>query len=104
MKNSRTSSSLLASPPIYQSPSYLLFITCFEHIVLETCNKSYYKTRIYALSWLITKIIPRCTVSKTSKFSIMFINGISVRYEGDWYIGGDARRLDEVLLFFMPLG
>jgi hypothetical protein len=34
----------------------------------------------------------------------MFINGISVRYEGDWYIGGDARRLDEVLLFFMPLG
>jgi len=27
----------------------------------------YYKTRICALSWLITKIILRCTVSKTSK-------------------------------------
>ena len=25
------------------------------------------KTRFYALSWLITKIILRCTVSKTSK-------------------------------------
>ena len=41
-----------------------------EHIVFETCrgiNKSYYKTRICALNWLITKIILRCTVSKTSK-------------------------------------
>jgi len=31
-----------------------------EHIVLETCktyNKSYYKTRICVLSWLITKIV-----------------------------------------------
>jgi len=33
----------------------------------------------------------------------MFISGIYVRSEGDWYVGGDARRLDEVLLFLMPL-
>jgi hypothetical protein len=25
------------------------------------------------------------------------------RSEGDWYVDGDARRLDEVLLFLMPL-
>jgi len=30
-------------------------------------NKLNYETRICALSWLITKIILRCTVSKTSK-------------------------------------
>jgi len=71
---------------------------------MEAYNKYYYKTRICALSWLITKIILRCTVSITSKFSIMFISGISVRSEGDCYVGGDARRLDEVPLFLMPLG
>jgi len=32
---------------------------------VEAYNKSYYKTRICALSWLITKIILRWTVSKT---------------------------------------
>ena len=41
-----------------------------EHRVLETCSrKTYYKTRICALSWLITKIILRCRVSKTSSIS-----------------------------------
>jgi len=43
------------------------FISClymFRAHVLET----YYKTRFCASSWLITKIILRCTVSKTSKF------------------------------------
>ena len=43
-----------------------------EHIVLETCRGielTYYKTRICALSWLITKIILRCTVSETSIFN-----------------------------------
>ena len=43
-----------------------------EHVVLETYRSiklSYYKTRIFAVSWLITKVILRCTVSKTSKVS-----------------------------------
>ena len=43
-----------------------------EHIVLETCRGiqlTYYKRRICALSWLIAKIILRCTVSKTSKLN-----------------------------------
>ena len=39
--------------------------TCSKHV--ETYNESYYETRICALSWLITKIILRCTVSTTSK-------------------------------------
>ena len=42
-----------------------------EHIVPETCGGirwTYYKGRICALSWLITRIILRCTVSKTSKY------------------------------------
>ena len=39
---------------------------CSKHV--EVYNKSYYKTRICAFSWLITKIIMRCTVSKTSKY------------------------------------
>ena len=34
---------------------------------VEAYKKSYYKTRICALSWLIAKIKLRCTVSKTSK-------------------------------------
>jgi len=34
---------------------------------VEAYNKSNYKTRFCALSWLITEIILRCTVSKTSK-------------------------------------
>jgi len=41
-----------------------------EHIVLETCTgmqKTYYKTRIFALIWSVTKIILRFRVSKTSK-------------------------------------
>ena len=38
---------------------------CSKHV--EAYNESYYKTRICALSWLITKIILRCTVSKNSK-------------------------------------
>ena len=37
---------------------------CSKHV--EAYNKSYYKTRFCASSWLITKIILRCTVSKTS--------------------------------------
>ena len=36
---------------------------CSKHV--ETYKISYYETKIYALSWLITKIILRCTVSKT---------------------------------------
>ena len=38
---------------------------CSKHV--EEYNKSYYKTRICALILLITKIILRCTVSKTKK-------------------------------------
>jgi len=41
-----------------------------EHILLETCRGiqwTYYRTRISALSWLIIKIILRCTVSETPK-------------------------------------
>ena len=41
-----------------------------QHIVLETCigiQQTYYKTRFCALSWLITKMILRCTVSRMSK-------------------------------------
>jgi len=41
--------------------------------VLETCRDiqwTYYKTRICALSWLITKIILKCTVSKTPSLVI----------------------------------
>ena len=40
-----------------------------EHIVLKICRGTYYKTRICEVSWLITKIILRCTVSKTSKIN-----------------------------------
>ena len=39
--------------------------TCLKHV--EAYNKSYYETRICALSWLITEIMLRCPVSKTSK-------------------------------------
>ena len=35
--------------------------------VIQRNIKTYYKTILYALGWLITKIIMRCTVSKTSK-------------------------------------
>ena len=38
---------------------------CSKHV--EAYNKTYYKRRFCALSWLIAKIILRCTVSKTSK-------------------------------------
>jgi hypothetical protein len=44
-------------------------------MVLETCRgtqKTYYKTIICALSSLITKIILRCTVRKTSKYNKIF--------------------------------
>ena len=39
--------------------------------VLEICRgiqKIYYKKRICVLTWSVTKIILKCTVSKTSKF------------------------------------
>jgi hypothetical protein len=44
---------------------------CSKHV--EAYNKSYYKTRICALSWLITNIILRCTVSKT-KFNLLLVH------------------------------
>jgi len=52
----------------------ICIITCDEthddeHIELETCRgikETYYKKSFCALSWLITEIMLRCTVSKTS--------------------------------------
>jgi len=44
----------------------ILFYNKFKKRV-EACNKLIIKTRFCALSWLITKIILRCTVSKTSE-------------------------------------
>ena len=60
-----------------------------ENILLETCrhimNLLFKKTRICALSWLITKIILKCAVSKTSKiptlnYSIFSVNKIFIFY------------------------
>jgi len=45
---------------------YMFQAPCAHHQEVKTVL--YYKTRICALSWLITKIILRCTVSKTSKY------------------------------------
>ena len=50
---------------IYYMPLHVSSTMCSKRV--QTHNKSYYKTRICALSWLITKIILRCTISKTSK-------------------------------------
>jgi len=55
--------------------------------------------------------LPFCALIETREFikilpdAIQYNvhSGISVRYEGNWYVGADARRL-EVLLFLMPLG
>ena len=47
-----------------------------EHIVFETCRiiqQTYYKTKICALSWLITKIMLRCTVSKQNMTLFMYL-------------------------------
>ena len=38
-------------------------LLCSKHI--EECNKPLYKTRICVLGWSFTRIITRCTVSKT---------------------------------------
>ena len=39
---------------------------CSKHV--QECNKLViYKTRIFGLSWSVTKIMLRCTASKTSK-------------------------------------
>jgi len=45
---------------------YYKFIRCLG------IQKTYYKT-FFALSWLITKIMLRCTVNKTSKNYIYLI-------------------------------
>jgi len=42
-------------------------LLCLKHA--EEYNKSYYKTTICALSWLIAKIILGCMVSKISKIN-----------------------------------
>jgi len=75
-----------------------------EHIVLETCTGiqlTYYKTRFCALSWLITKIILRCAVRKTSKFPWMLRGKHSISTL-DWsvcicltqlYVGRDMYRI-----------
>ena len=67
--------------PVHRTATYIFYDTrCSiiqfwppddEHIMLETCRGiklTYYKTRICALSWLITKIILRCEVNKTPEF------------------------------------
>ena len=55
---------------------------CSKHV--EAYNKLNYKTRICALSWSITKIILRYTVSKTTKFScvLYFYRRNHVKYSG----------------------
>ena len=42
---------------------------------VQEYNKSYYKTRFCASSWLVTNITLRCKVSKTSKFGLIRILG-----------------------------
>jgi len=49
-------------------PLYVLSTMYLKHV--EAYNKLIIKQDFFALSLLITKIIPRCTVSKTSKFAI----------------------------------
>ena len=57
----------------------VLYSTWYHHTrrwpsgaqVERSLLSAYYKTTFCALSWLITKITLRCTVSKTSKFDIV---------------------------------
>jgi len=50
---------------------YNFDLLMMSKVVLETIREiyvylTYYKTRICALSWSVTKIVLKCTVSKTS--------------------------------------
>ena len=57
--------------------------------VLETCRgikQTYYETIFCALSWLIAKIILRCTVSKMSKTSdIVAVMQKSIKIEREFF-------------------
>ena len=56
---------------------------CSKHV--EAYNKLIIKTIICVLLWLVTKIILRCTVSKTSKVIYKFFFSLLYTSAGAWW-------------------
>ena len=60
---------------LYNIDLLMMSTQCSKHV--EAYNKLIIKQEFCALSWLITKIILRCTVSKTSKYvSLLFRSSV----------------------------
>ena len=67
---------------------------------VQTYNKSYFKTRISALSWLITKIILRCTVSKTSEYVEKIRFSLQFDKNKEFFAWRRAHICDNILVTF----